>query len=198
MKCALRLAVLALAVTQSARANRSQTVALNLSATITSTKYCEFSPVAQGLIVSVRLRFVNIGHTDFLVQDVGGPDEVPVAKSRVDIAKGIYEFTWHPGERLEPTPSSEERKPLLIKPHGSFETTHRIYFMVGQQAIKASDQWIDIGTHYLKIRNDITVGESDPITWRAAPVWSQPVPLNVKHVSDVSRCQRRDPSEREH
>ena len=165
---------------------------LRLTIQVETEEHCQFSPVAQGLILHLRLRFVNLGGS-IEVQEVEEPSVILVSKGVGEMRREIYEFRSQPWEYFEPPPPLNKRA-ISVKQRGSFEIVQPIDFMVTKPgAERSSDQFVNVGSHYLQVRKAVNIGGKNPLTWKSIPVLSEPIPVRVEYPQDAPPCPRNEP-----
>jgi hypothetical protein len=104
----------------------------------------------------------------------------------------IYEFRSQSGEYADPPPPPNKTV-IYVKPGGSFETTQPIDFTIAQQGAASPGQIVQPGSHYLQVGTAVTVGDTNPRTWRAIPVLSEPIPVRIEYSPDAAPCPRNEP-----
>jgi hypothetical protein len=190
MKRAIRIAMVAI-LAASITGAKPKPSPLRFTIQIRSEEHCQLSLVTQGLTLQLRLRIVNLGDS-LEVQDVGRPGEVFVAKTFDEMKRGIYEVRSPQGEYFDPQ-LPPNKTAIHLEQGGSFETTQSIGLTVAQQRAGLSGEIVEAGSHYLQVRTGLTVGGTNPLTWRSIPVLSEPILMKVEHSSDAAPCPRNEP-----
>jgi hypothetical protein len=190
MRSAMRFAMVAMLATTIGSA-KPKTSPLRFTLQIEAEDHCQLSPVTQGLTLHLRLKIVNLGDS-LEVQDAGRPGLILLGKTVDGMKKEIYEFRSQSGEYADP-PLPPNKTAIRVKPGGSFETTQPIGLTIAQQGAAPPGQIVESGSHYLQVGTAVTVGDTNPSTWRSIPVLSEPIPVRIEYSPGAAPCPRNEP-----